>query len=348
MPTNLKMDKLLHFVISNPGLSSSKIYSQLNLGVELLTVKRYLSKLVSQDYLVIEGKGRGTKYYVSSFFKLSYPIDMDKYFEKEVDEREIETHFNFSLIDEVLLNTKIFTTAELAVLTSFQKQYLENIKEMSHSVYQHELERLGIDLSWKSSQIEGNTYSLLETEQLLKELVEAKGKKKEEATMLINHKVALDYIIGDSDYFLTVSIKKIEEVHSLLTNNLDVEKNIRKRIVGITGTNYKPLDNEHQIKEVLNNICRLVNSKENIFEKSFLILLLLSYLQAFADGNKRTARIISNAVLISNNHCPISFRSVDSIDYKKAMLIFYEQNNIQAFKQIFIEQYKFAVNTYFQ
>ena len=78
-----------------------------------------------------------------------------------------------------------------------------------------------------------------------------------------------------------------------------------------------------------------------------LVLILLSYIQAFEDGNKRTARIISNALLIQNNYCPISFRTVDSIDYKKAMLLFYEQNNISAFKKIFIEQFEFAVNTYF-
>ena len=92
----------------------------------------------------------------------------------------------------------------------------------------------------------------------------------------------------------------------------------------------------------------MVNIKKNVFEKSFLTLSLISYLQAFTDGNKRTARIMSNALLISNNHCPISFRTVDAIDYKKAMLIFYEQNNISAIKNIFIEQYKFAVHTYFR
>ena len=84
-----------------------------------------------------------------------------------------------------------------------------------------------------------------------------------------------------------------------------------------------------------------------MFEKSLLALLLLSYIQAFNDGNKRIARMTSNAILIANGYCPISFRTVDSIDYKKAMLLFYEQNNISAFKQIFIEQFSFAVETYF-
>jgi Fic family protein len=76
-------------------------------------------------------------------------------------------------------------------------------------------------------------------------------------------------------------------------------------------------------------------------------LVLLSYLQAFSDGNKRIARITANALLIANKHCPISFRTIDAINYKKAILLFYEQNNISAFKQIFVNQFKFAVENYF-
>ena len=94
-------------------------------------------------------------------------------------------------------------------------------------------------------------------------------------------------------------------------------------------------------------MCKLVNDQDNVFTKALLVLSLISYIQAFADGNKRTARIISNAVLISNHYCPISFRTIDSVEYKKAMLIFYEQNNITPFKEIFINQFEFAVNMYF-
>ena len=128
---------------------------------------------------------------------------------------------------------------------------------------------------------------------------------------------------------------------------MEVDRNIRHRRVGITGTNYRPLDNEFQIREALEDTCTLVNGKDNVFEKAILTLVLLSYIHAFVDGNKRTARITSNAILIANGYCPISFRTVDSIDYKKAMLMFYEQNNIAAFKKIFIEQFLFAVKTYF-
>jgi len=78
-----------------------------------------------------------------------------------------------------------------------------------------------------------------------------------------------------------------------------------------------------------------------------LTLALISYIQPFVDGNKRTARIVSNAILMNNKYCPISFRTVDSVEYKKAMLLFYEQNNLSVFKEIYINQFEFAVNTYF-
>jgi Fic family protein len=158
---------------------------------------------------------------------------------------------------------------------------------------------------------------------------------------------ALDFIIENPDYLIPLSVSKIEVIHSILIKELGVDKNIRKRRVGISGTNYRPLDNEFQISEALTNMCELVNSKENVFEKALLLLVLISYIQPFVDGNKRTARIVSNAVLMNHKHCPISFRTVDSVEYKKAMLLFYEQNNISSFKEIFIDQFKFAVNTYF-
>jgi len=165
--------------------------------------------------------------------------------------------------------------------------------------------------------------------------------------MLLNHKDALNFIIENPDYIVPLNIRGIEDIHSLLIKDLGVDRNIRQRRVGISGTNYRPLDNEHQIREALDDMCNLINIKESVFEKALLALVLLSYIQAFGDGNKRTARIISNAILIAHKHCPISFRTVDSIEYKKARLIFYEQNNISAFKNIFKAQFEFAVKTYF-
>ena len=339
--------EIIEFIKNNIGTSSKEIFEGLSSGISYSTLKRILSKLLDDNLISKKGQGRGTKYSISSAYELLYPVEFEKYFEKEIDEREIKENYNFRLISEILKDCNLFTAKELEQLDLLQEKYTHNISQLSQTTYAKELERLAIDLSWKSSQIEGNTYSLLETERLLKEKETASGKTKEEAVMLLNHKEALDFIIENPDYLIPLSISKIEDIHSILIKELGVGKNIRKRRVGISGTNYRPLDNEFQISEALSDMCELINSKENVFEKALLILVLISYIQPFEDGNKRTARIVSNAVLMNHQYCPISFRTVDSVEYKKAMLLFYEQNNISCFKEIFIEQYRFAVETYF-
>ena len=340
-------NEILQYLHYHPGSSRSEIEAGMNLTESPATVKRILSSLVENGSALVSGQGRATRYSVSPQAQVTMELNIDTYFQKETDEREVQTSFNFDLINETLPKVELFTAEEKERLSTLQAQFTRNLEGITPTEYRKEMERLGIDLSWKSSQIEGNTYSLLETERLLKDKQTASGKTKEEAVMLLNHKDALDFVLADPEYLREISVRRIEELHTLLVKELDVDKGIRRRRVGVTGTNYRPLDNEYQIREALEDTCRLINGKENVFEKALLALVLLSYIQAFADGNKRTARITSNAILIANRYCPISFRSVDSVDYKKAMLIFYEQNNISAFKKIFIEQFAFAVNTYF-
>lgn len=340
-------NEILQYLHYHPGSSRSEIEAGMNLTESPATVKRILSSLVENGSALVSGQGRATRYIVSPQAHVTMELNIDTYFQKETDEREVQTSFNFDLINETLPIVELFTAEEKERLSALQAQFTRNLEGITPTEYRKEMERLGIDLSWKSSQIEGNTYSLLETERLLKDKQTASGKTKEEAVMLLNHKDALDFVLADPEYLREISVRRIEELHTLLVKELDVDKGIRRRRVGVTGTNYRPLDNEYQIREALEDTCRLINGKENVFEKALLALVLLSYIQAFADGNKRTARITSNAILIANRYCPISFRSVDSVDYKKAMLIFYEQNNISAFKKIFIDQFAFAVNTYF-
>lgn len=339
--------EILQFLHYHPLANRTEIMAGLTKAPSDSTMKRLLSAAVKEGNIETAGRGPATKYKLTPQAHVTMPLDLATYFDKDIDEREVQESFNFDLIRDVLPNVEIFTKEELEVLNAAQMEFEKNTEGMTELEYRKEMERLGVDLSWKSSQIEGNTYSLLETERLLKDQQTASGKTKEEAIMLLNHKDALDFVLDIPDYLKELSVHRIEDIHSILTKELEVDRNIRHRRVGITGTNYRPLDNEFQIREALEDTCTLVNGKDNVFEKAFLTLVLLSYIQAFVDGNKRTARITSNAVLIANGYCPISFRTVDSIDYKKAMLMFYEQNNIAAFKKIFIEQFLFAVKTYF-
>ncbi|OQA96668.1 MAG: Fic/DOC family protein [Bacteroidetes bacterium ADurb.Bin217] len=341
-----KQIEILNFINNHANCSSGVIFKEFAYSISYATVKRILTQLQTDKFIISEGKGKGTRYLISPSYELLYSINLDSYFEKEIDERHIKENFNIEIF-ELLDKTEIFSKTELLKLTNLQTKYIDNISQLSELEYKKELERLAIDLSWKSSQIEGNTYSLLETERLLKDKETAAGKTKEEAIMLLNHKDTLDFLVENTDYLIPLSISKIEDIHSLLIKDLAVDKHLRKRRVGISGTNYRPLESEFQIREALELACNLVNKKENIFEKALLVLVLISYIQPFMDGNKRTARIVSNAILMNYKYCPISFRTVDSIDYKKAMLLFYEQNNISRFKEIFINQFEFAVKTYF-
>lgn len=339
--------EILQFLHYHPLSSRDEIVNGISFDGSDTTMKRLIAAAVKNGDVVVLGKARATRYRLSDQAHLLMPLNLDTYFALDVDDRQVQTSFNFGLIREQLPSVTLFTEEEKARLDALQAEFRQHVSEMTDNEYRKEMERLGIDLSWKSSQIEGNTYSLLETERLLRESKTADGKTKEEAVMLLNHKDALHFILDNPDYLENLTVSHIEDIHQLLTKELSVDRGIRHRRVGITGTNYHPLDNEFQIREAMHDSCDLINGKTNIFEKALLTLVLLSYIQAFSDGNKRTARITSNAILIANGYCPLSFRSVDSIDYKKAMLIFYEQNNIYAFKQIFIEQFEFAVKEYF-
>jgi Fic family protein len=339
--------EILQFLHYHPLASREDIRLGINFQGSDATLKRLIAAGIDAGDIAVDGRARATRYSLSSRAHLLMPLNLDTYFANDIDRRQVQTGFNFDLITCQLPEVDLFSQEETEHLKALQTVFRSHIDNMSDNEYRKEMERLGIDLSWKSSQIEGNTYSLLETERLLRESKTADGKTKEEAVMLLNHKDALRFVLENPDYLQVLTISHIENIHQLLTKELSVDKGLRHRRVGITGTNYHPLDNEFQIREAMQATCDLINSKNNVFEKALLALLLLSYIQPFMDGNKRTARITSNALLIANGYCPLSFRTVDSIDYKKTMLIFYEQNNLYAFKKIFIEQYEFAVREYF-
>lgn len=342
-----RSNEIIQFIKHNPKCTSQQILTGLQLEISIATLKRALQELVANGFVITRGELKSRKYDISKAYDIIRPIEVDKYFEKEIDDRIIQANFNHELIAETLNSVSLFTSAELDLLNDMLDKFRSNISKLDSNEFKLEFERLAIDLSWKSSQIEGNTYSLLETERLLKDKETASGKTKDEAVMLLNHKEALDFIIEHPNYINPLSVSSIEDIHSILAKDLNISRNIRKSRVGISGTNYKPLENEFQIKDALVDMCNIINSKANVFEKALLALVLISYIQPFSDGNKRTARIICNAILINNHYCPISFRTVNSTEYKKAMLIFYEQTNINPIKNIFIGQFEFAVNTYF-
>ena len=332
--------------LSNSPKSLSELAEELGAGFSKTTVHRIVTSLAKDGRIVASGSGRSAKYEITSVGRLFNPITPEEYFRKEQDDRQALTSFNHELF-ETLLNHDLFSQEEMERLTERQGEFEERRKGLSPILRRKEKERFAIDLSWKSSQIEGNTYTLLQTESLFKEGKHTKGNTKAEAVMLLNHQAALDYVLNKPDYFRELTVQKILEIHRFLTKGLGIPNKIRAGRVGITGTNYKPLAKANQIQKALQDLCDLINSKRNVLEKAFIALLLIAYIQPFEDGNKRTARIICNALLLPNKYCPISFRTVEPEDYRYATLLFYEQNSIPSFKKIFMEQLEFSTANYF-
>lgn len=340
-----KESKVLSSLFNSPK-SLSELADELGAGFSKTTVHRLVSSLAKDGKVVSSGAGRSAKYEVTNLGRLFNPRVPEEYFRKEQDDRQALTSFNFDLFD-TLRSHDLFSQEEMRTLVERQREFEERWKGLSPVVRQKEMERLAIDLSWKSSQIEGNTYTLLQTESLFKEGKRAKGKIKEEAAMLLNHQAALDYVLSHPDYFGELKVENILEIHRFLTKGLGIPNKIRSGRVGITGTNYKPLSDARQIQKALQDVCDLINFKQNVLEKALITLLLIAYIQPFEDGNKRTARILCNALLLANKYCPISFRTVDPDDYRYATLLFFEQNSLPSFKKMFIEQFEFSTVNYF-
>lgn len=341
-----RQELILSIISQNDGISNKDINASLDgeNSVSRVTLIRDLSQLTTLKLIQKIGQGRSIKYQITPNTQHRQPLNPSTYFDTPADKRQIIPRFNHNIFDTL---KNIFTKEELKALDTQTQNYHQNKSKLPEEAIRREIERLTIELSWKSSEIEGNTYTLLDTEALIKENRQAPGKSKEETQMILNHKTALDYTFSYPSEFKTISPRKTEDLHTLLTKDLQITSGIRKNLVHIIGTNYKPLDNQHQIKDSLEKMTTHINKCQNPFEKSLLSLLLISYIQPFMDGNKRSARLTCNALLNTHNLCPLSYRSIDSVDYKKAILLFYEQNNLTYFKSLFMTQYHFATTQYF-
>lgn len=344
MPLSKRQLAILESIKITGSASNKDIVK--NLGdVSRATIARDLSFLEASKLIIREGKGRGVRYREYLLTPYLRSIDPEEYFKKGPDERiPIQEKFNIDLIKNI---TSLFSKEELRILIDLTSTYHGHIAKISPDIFQKEIERLTIDLSWKSSRIEGNTYSLLDAELLIKEHQEAKGHTREEAIMILNHKRALEYVWSQKNKYKIISRADLEAIHDLIVKDLGIAKGLRKYPVGIVGTNYRPPDNEYQIRESIEEALHRINTFGDPFSQALLAIIFTSYIQPFADGNKRTARLLGDAVLLAHDACPLSFRSVNESDYKKALILFYEQRTLRFFKDLFLDQYRFAVEHYF-
>lgn len=211
------------------------------------------------------------------------------------------------------------------------------------------LDRLLIDLSWNSSRLEGNTYSLLETKRLIELGETVTGKEVSEAQMILNHKAAIEYMVESAEDD-GITSHEIRSVHALLSENLlgdpAASGRLRSIIVEIGGSTYVPLENPQLIREGFEIFVEKINQIEDPFEQSLFSIVHLSYLQAFEDVNKRTARLVANVPLIKKNLRPLSFTDVDKDAYLYALLGIYERNDISLIRDLYVWAYNRSSQRY--
>ncbi|MDD4062308.1 MAG: Fic family protein [Candidatus Pacebacteria bacterium] len=340
---NKKQQEILNIVVKDESLQSSEVFEKMS-DVSLVTVKRALSDMARLGLLNKSGSGRSVKYSIGIIGRIFLDIDARKYCSIDPDERFGLARYNFEFLSSI--PSELFSKDEINLLNNSTANWQGKIKNITPVIQEKELKRFVIELAWKSSKIEGNTYSLVDTEQLILNNKEAKNRTKEETQMILNHRDAFHTIFNNPDKYKKIKKGEIEEIHFLLTKDLKIKKGFRQSPVGITGSIFRPLDNSYQISEAVDLLEKAITQAKSPFSKALIALLGISYIQPFEDGNKRTARFTANAILISNNLPPISYRSVDERDYRDAILTLYEINSIIPIKKIFINQYDFTANNY--
>jgi len=211
------------------------------------------------------------------------------------------------------------------------------------------LERLLIDLAFNSSRLEGNTYSLLDTAQLLRAGQQPEGKDIKETQMILNHKAAIEYLVEQAEQ-INFNLHTLRNLHALLSENLVGNPadsgRLRLGAVGVSGTVYRPMEVPTQIEECFRQFLYLAQEIQDPFEQSFFALAHIPYLQPFIDVNKRTSRLAANIPFIRENLCPISFSGVPGDAYTDGILSIYELNRIELLRDVFIWAYERSCKEY--
>lgn len=218
-----------------------------------------------------------------------------------------------------------------------QKTYDQEAGTYANKIY----DRLLIDLSYNSSRLEGNTYTLIDTQKLLLEGKAADDKMDADRIMILNHKEAIRFLVK-SLRMIELSEESIRTLHYLLSDGLVLPKdsgNIREEEIKISGSTYIPLGDRSRIERVFSAIIEKAKNIQNVFEQSFFLLVHISYIQAFIDVNKRTARLTANIPIVNGNYIPISFNYIEKEDYRMAVIAIYELNDITLLLDLFIFSY---------
>jgi hypothetical protein len=356
---NAALKAIINLLSQKPnGLSASDLLALSKKPLARRTLLRRLNTLIEQNLLLREGKGSEVIYKLVSIPELRGRSV------SELSLSSVAIHIQSSV--KAPLETRASVGYQQAFLNNYQpnhtfylsqneRDHLSKLgaqkdgRQPAGTFARKILDRFLIDLTWNSSRLEGNTYSLLETEQLIHQGLVTTSKTPIETQMILNHKAAIEFLV-EPNYEITFDKFTICNLHALLSDNLLKNPNacgrVRNIAVGIGGSAYRPLEIPQQIEDSLQEILNKASKINNVFEQSFFIMVHLPYLQPFEDVNKRVSRLSANIPFFNKNYCPISFVDVPEKNYIEGLLGVYELNRVELLKEVFIWAYERSTDRY--
>jgi hypothetical protein len=350
------------------GVSAQQIAHELEPVLPHRTLQYRLKSLVDSNRLVIKGEGRGARYHAPRIVAAAgratgageawaqgqalLPLsasgaEIRDHVRQPIEKRK-PVGYNRGFLESYRPNVSSY-------LTQAERAHLREVgtpkigRQPAGTYAMQILNRLLIDLSWNSSRLEGNTYSLLDTKRLIDLGEEAEGKERLEAQMILNHKDAIEFLVGEAEE-IGFNRYTILNLHALLANNLladpDATGRLRRVGVGIERSVFHPLEAPQLIEECFDQILATAAAIADPFEQAFFAMVQLPYLQPFDDVNKRVSRLTANIPLFQGNLSPLSFDGVPRDAYTDAVLGVYELNRIELLRDVFIWAYERSAARY--
>lgn len=345
------------------GVGISDIRDGLTFSLPTRTLQRRLHRLEEEGRITKTGILKGTQYF-PALTEPAIPRHQSlRVAEPDVDSSSLPLSATASELRDSV-RAPVFTRSPVGYDPEFLDSYIPNetaylsediraelarlgrvgVSDLPAGTYVRQvLDRLLIDLSWNSSRLEGNTYSMLETERLIEQGEGVAGHAPEETQMILNHKAAIE-MLADQAGEIGFNRYTICNLHALLSDGLlpddSASGRVRSCAVGIGGTVFHPLEGTQRIEANFLQILEKAQAIRNPFEQAFFAMVQLPYLQPFEDVNKRVSRLAANIPLVKYNLCPLSFIDVPQEDYVSGLIAVYELNRVEYLRDVFVWAYQ--------
>lgn len=357
------MDQIVDLIAKYPeGTGVDGLAQVVGANLPRRTLQRRLAALIEQKRIRTEGEGRAIKYRLAPIIGAMAATEKkadvmfatgEVYVPASVEGEEIKTYVRQPRQQRKPVSYQIefleqYHPNQTAYLPESLRAQLHNLgrspaEQTPAGTFARDiLNRLLIDLSWASSQLEGNTYSRLDTERLIEFGQAAEGKDALETQMILNHKPAIEYLVRDTEQ-TGINPETIIALHAFLSDGLMPDPltcgRIRSRAVEVGGSVYLPIAMPQRLEELFDIVMSMAAEINDPFEQSFFLMVHLPYLQPFEDVNKRVSRLAANIPFIRHNLCPLSFIDVPQQAYIDAMLGVYELNRVELLRDVFVWAY---------